>query len=162
MASAVLELRNNYRPKWNWRRGWDSNPRYGCPYAAFRVRCFQPLSHLSARRICLKWRLRDLLIEAVLSTQGGGYTEAVFSRGIRGRFAPEFAAISSFCRQIGGSFLDSPSHQGHKPRELRGFPCPRAFVEGANHPSPHKRNYEDVRGHQDRRQALHGRRRSND
>src|SRR5262245_20953900 len=30
-----------------WRRGWDSNPRYGCPYAAFRVRCFQPLSHLS-------------------------------------------------------------------------------------------------------------------
>jgi hypothetical protein len=33
----------------NWRRGWDSNPRYGYPYAAFRVRCFQPLSHLSAR-----------------------------------------------------------------------------------------------------------------
>ena len=30
------------------RRGWDSNPRYGCPYAAFRVRCFRPLSHLSA------------------------------------------------------------------------------------------------------------------
>ena len=30
-----------------WRRGRDSNPRYGCPYAAFRVRCFQPLSHLS-------------------------------------------------------------------------------------------------------------------
>src|SRR5262249_61332920 len=36
----------------NWRRGRDSNPRYGYPYAAFRVRCFQPLSHLSvaARR----------------------------------------------------------------------------------------------------------------
>src|SRR5262245_9202021 len=35
-----------------WRRGRDSNPRYGYPYAAFRVRCFQPLSHLSvaARR----------------------------------------------------------------------------------------------------------------
>jgi hypothetical protein len=32
---------------WSWRRGRDSNPRYGCPYAAFRVRCFQPLSHLS-------------------------------------------------------------------------------------------------------------------
>src|ERR1700730_7410687 len=31
----------------NWRRGRDSNPRYGYPYAAFRVRCFQPLSHLS-------------------------------------------------------------------------------------------------------------------
>ena len=32
-----------------WRRGRDSNPRYGYPYAAFRVRCFQPLSHLSNR-----------------------------------------------------------------------------------------------------------------
>ncbi len=31
-----------------WRKGGDSNPRYGYPYAAFRVRCFQPLSHLSA------------------------------------------------------------------------------------------------------------------
>jgi hypothetical protein len=30
-----------------WRRGGDSNPRYGCPYAAFRVRCIQPLCHLS-------------------------------------------------------------------------------------------------------------------
>src|SRR5271157_5613544 len=33
-----------------WRRGRDSNPRYGCPYVAFRVRCFQPLSHLSNPR----------------------------------------------------------------------------------------------------------------
>ena len=32
---------------WAWRRGRDSNPRYPCEYAAFRVRCFQPLSHLS-------------------------------------------------------------------------------------------------------------------
>ncbi len=31
----------------SWRRGRDSNPRYGCPYAAFRVRCIQPLCHLS-------------------------------------------------------------------------------------------------------------------
>ena len=33
----------------NWRRGWDSNPRYGCPYTAFRVRRIRPLCHLSAR-----------------------------------------------------------------------------------------------------------------
>src|ERR1700688_4278227 len=33
-----------------WRRGRDSNPRYGCPYAAFRVRCIQPLCHLSGVR----------------------------------------------------------------------------------------------------------------
>ncbi len=31
-----------------WRRRRDSNPRYPCEYAAFRVRCFQPLSHFSA------------------------------------------------------------------------------------------------------------------
>ena len=30
-----------------WRREWDSNPRYGKPYAGFQVRCFRPLSHLS-------------------------------------------------------------------------------------------------------------------
>ena len=34
-------------PAFWWRRGRDSNPRYPCEYAAFRVRCFQPLSHLS-------------------------------------------------------------------------------------------------------------------
>src|SRR5829696_6278332 len=33
-----------------WRRGGDSNSRYGCPYAAFRVRCIQPLCHLSGGR----------------------------------------------------------------------------------------------------------------
>src|SRR5258708_14628001 len=31
----------------NWRRGRDSNPRYGYPHAAFRVRCIQPLCPLS-------------------------------------------------------------------------------------------------------------------
>ncbi len=35
----------------NWRRGGDSNPRYPYEYAAFRVRCFQPLSHLSRSRV---------------------------------------------------------------------------------------------------------------
>ena len=31
-----------------WRRDRDSNPRYRHRHAAFRVRCFRPLSHLSA------------------------------------------------------------------------------------------------------------------
>src|SRR6266576_5473022 len=31
-----------------WRRGWDSNPRYGFPYARFRGEYFQQLSHLSS------------------------------------------------------------------------------------------------------------------
>lgn len=29
------------------RTGWDSNPRYGCPYTGFRDRLLQPLGHLS-------------------------------------------------------------------------------------------------------------------
>ena len=33
----------------DWRRGGDSNPRCPCRHAAFRVRCIQPLCHLSAR-----------------------------------------------------------------------------------------------------------------
>ena len=36
-----------------WRRGRDSNPRYPYEYAAFRVRCIQPLCHLSKRLICM-------------------------------------------------------------------------------------------------------------
>ena len=32
----------------DWRRGGDSNPRCPCRHAAFRVRCIQPLCHLSS------------------------------------------------------------------------------------------------------------------
>ena len=32
----------------NWRRGRDSNPRYGCPYTRFPSVLFRPLRHLSA------------------------------------------------------------------------------------------------------------------
>src|SRR6201999_2127904 len=46
-----------------WRRGRDSNPRYGCPYAAFRVRCIQPLCHLSGTSATRGVRLRGLSIE---------------------------------------------------------------------------------------------------
>ena len=53
-----------------WRRGRDSNPRYGCPYAAFRVRCFQPLSHLSAGRQVDK--AMDERRDSYLAAGGGG------------------------------------------------------------------------------------------
>ena len=36
----------------SWRRGWDSNPRYGYPYNGFRDRPIRPLWHLSVRRSC--------------------------------------------------------------------------------------------------------------
>ena len=35
------------RPHNAW-RGWDSNPRYSCPYSGFRDRPIRPLWHLSA------------------------------------------------------------------------------------------------------------------
>ncbi len=43
--TAALGVRSS---ELNWRTGWDSNPRYPCRYAAFRVRYIQPLCHLSA------------------------------------------------------------------------------------------------------------------
>jgi hypothetical protein len=43
----------------NWRKGWDSNPRYSFPHAGFQDRCLKPLGHpseddqtLLARRSC--------------------------------------------------------------------------------------------------------------
>src|SRR5689334_20042272 len=53
----------------NWRRGRDSNPRYGCPYAAFRVRCIQPLCHLSGARLGVE---RVYLSNAARANKGVG------------------------------------------------------------------------------------------
>jgi hypothetical protein len=36
-----------------WRRGWDSNPRYSCPYTAFPVPHLRPLGHPSSVRFAL-------------------------------------------------------------------------------------------------------------
>ena len=44
-------LRQSRRRRMVWRRGRDSNPRYPCEYSAFRVRCHQPLDHLSSAAI---------------------------------------------------------------------------------------------------------------
>ena len=46
VESAANDVRI-YGPE--WRRGWDSNPRDGCPPAGFQDRCLQPLGHLSSR-----------------------------------------------------------------------------------------------------------------
>src|SRR5215472_24366 len=45
---AWLQKRGFARVQKYWRRGWDSNPRYGFPHARFRGEYFKPLSHLSA------------------------------------------------------------------------------------------------------------------
>src|ERR1700676_4870893 len=38
-----------YRHRWieEWRKGWDSNPRYPCRHAGFQDRCLKPLGHPS-------------------------------------------------------------------------------------------------------------------
>src|ERR1700758_633020 len=41
-----------------WRRGWDLNPRYPLRYVRFRGGSFQPLTHLSALKLCWARRLR--------------------------------------------------------------------------------------------------------
>src|SRR5271167_929332 len=43
----IRQITLRYQLLKSWRRGRDLNPRYGCPYAAFRVRCIRPLCHLS-------------------------------------------------------------------------------------------------------------------
>src|SRR3954469_23603237 len=53
----------------NWRRGRDSNPRYGCPYAAFRVRCDRPLCHLSVAA----WGGKARSVAGDLANGGRGY-----------------------------------------------------------------------------------------
>ncbi len=35
----------------NWRKRWDSNPRYGLPHAGFQDRFLKPLGHSSMRLI---------------------------------------------------------------------------------------------------------------
>lgn len=41
------------------RRERDSNPRYSCPYTAFRVRPDRPLRHLSEKNMSLKLSFRE-------------------------------------------------------------------------------------------------------
>jgi hypothetical protein len=33
----------------DWRKGWDSNPRYPCRHAGFQDRCLKPLGHPSIK-----------------------------------------------------------------------------------------------------------------
>ena len=43
----------------SWRKGWDSNPRYGRPHGGFQDRCLKPLGHPS-------------FIDPVIAKTGGG------------------------------------------------------------------------------------------
>ena len=86
-----------------WRRGWDSNPRYRCRHAAFRVRCFRPLSHLSARR------------------NGAGVKPA--RRWVGAASSSGCGGCKARCARIG----DAPFRPGHG---ARGLPAAAAALHG--------------------------------
>src|SRR5260370_38655646 len=79
-----------------WRRGWDSNPRYGFPYARFRGEYFQPLSHLSAV-------VADLIVaeRCVFRQSGGTLCQRV------GKYRPE----SMQCYGTAGASRKSQMHR---------------------------------------------------
>jgi hypothetical protein len=56
-----------------WRRGWDSNPRCPHRHAAFRVRCFRPLSHLSGKGRDARRRGGHLMGEALARKRRADY-----------------------------------------------------------------------------------------
>src|SRR5688572_4758433 len=61
----------------DWRRGWDSNPRYACAYSGFRDRPVQPLWHLSGGAYFTRSTRRpDSFQAARVRMQGGGDLDA--------------------------------------------------------------------------------------
>jgi hypothetical protein len=78
--------------KWlGWRRGRDLNPRYGCPYAAFRVRCDRPLCHLS-------------MAAGANSPSVGRYVSNAASRDKGGRAAGRFRSFDPGLQPQSGVF----------------------------------------------------------
>ena len=43
-------LKINKMPQKQWRKGWDSNPRWACTHGGFQDRCLKPLGHPSGER----------------------------------------------------------------------------------------------------------------
>src|SRR5882724_6052555 len=78
-----------------WRRGWDSNPRYGFPYARFRGEYFQPLSHLSA---VSKSRLTD---ESAKRQRRAG--SGCAAKLIRDERKTQRRAVKNFCKSVAHS-----------------------------------------------------------
>jgi hypothetical protein len=57
-----------------WRREWDSNPRYGCPYTRFPSERLQPLGHPSAAQRAASippWGETDANIDAAIPSASG-------------------------------------------------------------------------------------------
>jgi hypothetical protein len=46
--SKLANIENLWLFALDWRKGWDSNPRYPCGHAGFQDRCLKPLGHPSS------------------------------------------------------------------------------------------------------------------
>src|SRR5947209_8084992 len=88
----------------SWRREWDSNPRYGCPYTRFPSVRLQPLGHPSA---ALAHGGRPALGQV-----GGEYRCGDRERkrigALRGRSAPQGSAPPPAALVTKGSWLPAP------------------------------------------------------
>ena len=56
-SSSLVRFRKVLTSRKTLRKRWDLNSRYGFPYAAFRERCLQPLSHASVKAFEMRIRL---------------------------------------------------------------------------------------------------------
>src|ERR1700687_2007543 len=76
-----------------WRRRWDSNPRYGFPYARFRGEYFQPLSHLSVVVADLIVAERSVLRQSDGSNIGRFRNESAVGMPVNRKMLPKRAAL---------------------------------------------------------------------
>ena len=93
----------------SWRRGRDSNPRYGCPYFAFRVRRDRPLCHLSGSRGALR---RSPLLNGAPPGRKCPCTAV-----LKAHWAPGAPAPARYSSQGGTMFVvkhAAPSPTGHR------------------------------------------------
>lgn len=60
---------------WNWRKRWDSNPRYGFPHAGFQDRFLKPLGHSSVPRLMTQRRASMQGLAPKNSAAGSPVTE---------------------------------------------------------------------------------------
>src|SRR5258707_1269092 len=89
----------------DWRKGWDSNPRYPCRYAGFQDRCLKPLGHPSVSGYP---RLSKAGRAAKGATAPATHCRAAF----RVRISPRNTPLMISLKAIFPSFVDDPAPFG--------------------------------------------------
>jgi hypothetical protein len=88
----------------NWRKGWDSNPRYPCRHAGFQDRCLKPLGHPSVAVTSTIWQAGD---QERLVNRTPTWTQTMFGpQEIQPSASRSVSAIMNY-------FYSPRSHVGH-------------------------------------------------